>query len=83
MMVSPESSSVAQLRDRVLRDVARRQHDPDGPWFIELCDQLLEIGAAGDALADERLDRRRRAVEDHAPMSVAREAAHHVGAHPS
>ena len=50
MMMSPGSSSVAELLDRVLGDLAGRQHDPDRPRLLELADELLEIGAAGRRL---------------------------------
>ena len=83
MMVSPASRRSASCAIVGLGDFAGRQHDPDRPRLLELGDELLEIGAAGDMLADDRLDGIRGPVEDHALVPVARQAAHHVAAHAS
>ena len=42
---------------------------------------MLEIGASGDVLADQRLDGRWILVEHHALVTVARQAANDVSAH--
>ena len=81
MMVSPGSRSAPSCVDRLLGDVPRRQHDPDGPRLLEQADELLEIGGGGDALAGQRLDGRRVAVEHHAFVAIARQAANDVAAH--
>ena len=48
----------AEMFDRLFGDPAGRQHQPNDARLLELADELLEIGAPGDVLADQRLDGR-------------------------
>ena len=69
------------MLDCFFGDPAGRQHHPNRTRLLELADELLEIGAAGDVLADQRLDGCRIPVEHHALVAVARQAANDISAH--
>ena len=83
MIVSPGSRMLEQLLDLGLGGIAGRDHDPDRARLLELLDQLRDgEGRLGALLRDvPRL--LGRPVVGHDLVTVAKQAANHVRAHPA
>ena len=75
------AQEAVELDDRVMGDLAGRQHDPEAFRRFELRHEIGQPGAARGALAGELLYHLRVAVIDHALMAVAQQTAHDVAAH--
>ena len=81
MIVSPGSRTVGEIGDRALRDVARGNHHPDGPWCLERCGQLRWRPRARHALRNQGRYRLGPNVCSHAPVTVAQQAPDEVRSH--
>ena len=82
MRMSPSRSRPATCVDRLLGDVARRHHDPDGAATLaEVRDELLERGGGLPALLGERGARPLRAVPGVHLVAGVEQAVGHAGAH--
>lgn len=71
----------AEVVDRGFGRLARRQHDPDRPRFLQAGNQGSEVGNAGRTLFAQAFDECFIAVVDHGGMPIEHQAARNIPAH--
>jgi hypothetical protein len=71
-----------EIGDSLVHD-RRRNHQPHGPRFRELLDEIRERGGPNRFLVDQLLHCFWRPVEDHTLMASREQPPYHVRTHPS
>jgi hypothetical protein len=72
-----------KLLDGCLSNVTGRQHDPDNPRCLQLCDKIFQALGSRSALACQIFDGFRIMVIYNGRVSGSHEAADNVAAHPT
>ena len=72
-----------QLDDRVVGDLARREHDPDRARLLQLVHEIGKVAARRGSLTGQTAHRLGAFVVDDAAMAGSHQPPHDVAAHPA